>query len=239
MSTQIGLEMLSAELFSEVVHCVPELRDRLAVSMVSRSLYHKIIPYIYARWDFYGPKHSFKSLYCFLRTIIEHPELASLVQAADFRDWERKADDGNVSTDSEESSLEEDGGLDEMAHEREALSQEKPNVTLGLAEMERQEAMEDQLYDHYIPLFRNAVESLPIEQYSIDVFDKLVKNRDPDILLALLLTKLPNLKALYMIVPKDQNGVIFTLGELGGKGAALRYLETIYICSALYTGVSQ
>jgi hypothetical protein len=107
-----GLEELSAELFAEVVGCLPDLQDQLSLSLVSQLLYHKVIPYIYGEWEFHGYFHSFKSLYQFLRTIIEGPNLASLVHTLDIHEWDVKPSD-RLAHDDSDYDIELDEDMDE------------------------------------------------------------------------------------------------------------------------------
>lgn len=252
-----GLEALSAELFSEVIRCLPVIQDRVMLSLVSKSLYEKAVPYIYKNWEFRGYDHSFKSLYLFLRTILEHPNLASLVLSVDIRDWNRKrsdlfADDGHAYYEEDESEEEEDEEEDDAeareerarrAREKVARAREKAKKALMREEIKRQEALEEEQYDQYIQLFRRSTQSLLSPQLPgafIDWFCNWINDRDSDILLARLVISLPNLKTLYMTIPEDQEGLLSTLAGLGDGALAgvLGSLNTIYVCSALHIGVS-
>jgi hypothetical protein len=90
MMTRKGLEALSAELLSELLFHLPLLQDRVSLLLVCNDLRDKIIPYIYDRWEFHGYKHSFNSLFQFLRTVVLNPELASHVHELDIGEWDKK-----------------------------------------------------------------------------------------------------------------------------------------------------
>ncbi|KAE9381859.1 hypothetical protein N431DRAFT_476620 [Stipitochalara longipes BDJ] len=256
MANYNGLEVLSAELFSDVLDLLPALQDRLTLSLVSKPLYNKVIPYIYDHWDFNGYDHSFKSLYLFLRTMVENQVLASHVHIFDIRDWNKKRSDRLTDDDDiydEDDAMEEDdaeeggdnGGAEaraekaRRAREKETKTQEKGKSALSRQELKHQEALQEEMYDQYIPFFRTSIQNLLIPQVSVDWFSEWINNRDPDILLAVLIISLPKLTTLYMAIPDEQEGVLTALADLGG-GLVLGILEnlsTIFVCSALYLGI--
>lgn len=86
MTPRNGLETLSLEIFDEIVADL-SAHDKFTLSEVSHSLHSRIIPQLYSSWQFLGYSQSFKSLHCFLRTVLENPELASYVRTVDIRDW--------------------------------------------------------------------------------------------------------------------------------------------------------
>jgi hypothetical protein len=237
MASHGGLETLSAELFSEIILYLPACQDRVSLSLVSKRLYDKVIPYIYSHWEFNGYDHSFKSFYLFLRTMFENRVLASHVQSLDIRDWNMKRSDRLADEDDE--SPEERARL---ALQEEIQARRKAEKALLRQELQRQEALEEEMYDQYIPLFRNSLDTMLVSQaYSskVDRFQEYVNNRDPDILLGVLTISLPNLATLYMTIPEELVGVLTTLAEFGGGlvPGILENLNTIYVCSALYLGV--
>jgi len=101
------------------------------------------------------PKHSFKFLFLFLRTVVLDPELASLVHTRDIREWEKK---------------------------RSTLLTGKK--TRGQEQMKHQEACEEETYDQYIQLLHKRAEELPIEEFSVDCLQSSINHRDIDGLLA-------------------------------------------------------
>jgi len=103
------------------------------------------------------PKHSFKFLFLFLRTVVLDPELASLVHTRDIREWEKK---------------------------RSTLLTEKKTPPRGQEEMKHQEAYEEETYDQYIQLLHKSAEELPIEEFSVDCLQSSINHRDIDGLLA-------------------------------------------------------
>jgi hypothetical protein len=247
MANSNGFEALSVGLFVEVLSCLPRIQDRLVLSLVSKSLYTKVIPHVYDHWEFHGYDHSFRSLFYFLRTIVLNPDVASRVQKLDIRDWDKKrsdraeyeeeSDDGDETDEEEEDDDERD---EEAEHEKAARAEKKAKRSLVREEIVLQEVSEEERYDQYIPLFSEAVSELEIEQTSKDWFYEWINNRDPDILLALLITRLPSLKTLYMTIPEEQAGVLNTVADLGNGSipGVLENVKTVYVCSALHIGVS-
>ena len=250
MANRTGLEALSAELFSDILDGLPNIQDRLSLSLVSKSLHGKVIPYIYNHWQFDGYDHSFKSLYLFLRSMIENRVLASHVQSMDIRDWNKKRSDLPPGTESYDEEEEEDAGLEAqvatapISRGRGWKPPKKAKKASVSQELKRQEASEEEIYDEYIPFFKTSLQSMLVPQI-LDAlghwFYQWISKRDPDILLAVLIISLPKLASLYITVPEEQEGVLAALAELGGGSVPgiLEDLKTIYICSALYLGVSK
>jgi hypothetical protein len=67
-----------------------------------------------------------------------------------------------------------------------------------------------------------------------------IQKQDPDILLAILLIKIPNLTKLNMAIPESQYAIPYLVEMLLGQETPLFLgkLETINICSSLHMGIS-
>lgn len=204
MELQTELQTCATETIIEIISYLPSIRDRRALLQVSKRFYHITIPQIYSSWSYFGQnhQHSFKSLHCFLRTILQDQSLASQVQTLDIRDW--KVDDP--------------WGLPSPPTPRDTVNE---------------------IYDQDIELFCGAVRSLGLE-HDLQYFKRYLRRRDEDILLAILIAKLPNLKTLYMTMPARAlaiQSIVRGLSERSTPGV-LENLERMCVCSGPNTGVS-
>ena len=66
------------------------VRNLHACSLVSRLWYRRSTLKLYSRFQHRGDRDSFTTLWRFLRTVVEKPELGALVQHLDLREWQRK-----------------------------------------------------------------------------------------------------------------------------------------------------
>jgi len=90
MASQSALEMLSVELFDNIVSQIDDIRDLSTLCLVSRTIYQRAVPKLYRSWRYRGTgliKHSQKSLRTFLQTVIWRPDLAAHVRVLDVREW--------------------------------------------------------------------------------------------------------------------------------------------------------
>jgi hypothetical protein len=89
-------------------------------------------------------------------------------------------------------------------------------------------------------LFLEAACKSGIEQNLIDWFYQLIDKRVRDILLALLITKLPHLKTLFMATPEGETGVLKILADLGAENTprVLENFNIIYVYSVFHIRVS-
>jgi hypothetical protein len=87
MASQSALEILSTEIFEQIVSQIDEARDLTNFCLASRSIYQRAVPKLYQCWTYYGLVHTTKSLRSFLQTIIWRPDLAAHVRALDIREW--------------------------------------------------------------------------------------------------------------------------------------------------------
>lgn len=254
MTNQSGFERLSPELFNNVLSHFPLLKDQLPMTLVSKTLYQKSTAHIYQEWKFHGYVHSFKSLHLFLRSVILNPRLASQVQTLDIREWGKKPVEwsnkkveyaGNRYRNSVKISRHSVEEEDPESQNNKPQSNIPPEISEE--EAQRQADIENAKYDEGIPIFINAVSELKLNQDRVEWFSTWTTKRDPDILLALLITKLPNLKTLNITLPvrdweseeEQSEGVISILEEFGSSksSTALQNLETISVCSAMEVGI--
>jgi hypothetical protein len=130
------------------------------------------------------------------------------VQTLDIQEWNVKPSHGLVNDDSDyDVELDEDMDEDyraQMARGLKARAQGRAQNNLEWEDLQRQEALEEEDYEQYIPLFQKAVRELPIEQTSTDRFCQCINSQDKDCLIALLITRLPHLKTLYMTIPEGE-----------------------------------
>jgi hypothetical protein len=194
MNESRGLEGLSNELFNAIVTYLPQPRIRSALSQVSRLLRNKIAPHLYSSWQYYGPRrHSFKSLLCFLRTMILHQDLASHVLTLDLRQWNH--------------------------HNRRDVA--------------------DATYKNDIESFQGVIHSLGLSPDRRAHYEDSVRHRNDDVLLALLLTQLPNIESVYMTLPGESQYTSELLDVLSHAESAgiLKRVDSLYLCSGLHMGV--
>ncbi|KAL3488365.1 hypothetical protein BJX62DRAFT_240175 [Aspergillus germanicus] len=55
--------------------------------LVTRKWYQAFIPRVYSSWSFNGACHNYRSLWCFLRTVLSCPHIGELVQTLDVGNW--------------------------------------------------------------------------------------------------------------------------------------------------------
>jgi hypothetical protein len=239
MTMARGLESLSTELFDQILSHVTTYDERRSLSSVSRHLNKKMIPHLYNSWCFDGNKHTFRSLHYFLRSILLNPEIASHVRKLDIRKWgidepeDYPMSDGSDGGTYDDYAREEgDDETDRPANEQPAENSEDENSAAALP---------DEGYEGDIPLFRNAINNYGFDEATIEWFIEWIQKQDPDILLAILLIKLPNLTKLNMAIPESQSAIPQLVEMLLGQETPLflRNLETINLCSSLHMGVSK
>lgn len=63
------------------------IRDLMVLCQSSWYLHRWSIGNPYLSWEYCGYIQSFRSLHCFLRTVIENPSIATYVKTLDIRDW--------------------------------------------------------------------------------------------------------------------------------------------------------
>lgn len=68
-----------------------DARSLASCALVNKDWNSKARPLLYSRWIYHGEKHSYKSLWKFLRTVIRDDSIAALVQTVDARNWSQKA----------------------------------------------------------------------------------------------------------------------------------------------------
>ena len=210
MSNWNGFEALSVKrsscsLKSSNSHC---FRLSEPLSYWSPKLF--AIKLFYARWELHGYKHSFKSSFLFLRTVVLDPELAALVQTRDIREWDKKR-----------STL---------------LTEKKPGARRNGASRGLWRRGLWQIHPT-VPQKRWRVTNRGIFCWLSPKQHQSSRCEWPTGLLAFLLICLPQLKTLYISIPQAQDGIAFTLADLSSAGR-LENLHTIYMCSVPQIGVS-
>jgi hypothetical protein len=224
------LEGLSTELFENIIsHSNP--REKAALSRASRRLHEKVIPNLYSSWEYHGLDHSFRSLHCFLRAIIENQGLASRVRCLDIREWgdcprledyveDEFVEDNYYAEDSE------DSNSDDASSK--VKSEDGSTVSIDLD-------ISDEEYDRDFRIICRAASDVGFDNEWSAHFEEAIRDRNEDALLTLLIAKLPNLHTLYMVIPEEAYSIQNYIGEVSERGTlgVLENLETIYICSAL------
>ncbi|CEL02183.1 hypothetical protein ASPCAL03355 [Aspergillus calidoustus] len=65
----------------------PDQQQLTSLLLVSRKWHQAFLPRVYSSWSFNGACHTYRSLWCFLRTVLTCPHIANLVQTLDVGNW--------------------------------------------------------------------------------------------------------------------------------------------------------
>ncbi|GMG26857.1 unnamed protein product [Aspergillus oryzae] len=86
-----NIAQLPPELFCPVLDLAFENQSDIqllcSLSLVSRQWYEALVPRIYAEWTYNGARQSFRSLWNFLRTILNDSRIAALVHSLHIGNW--------------------------------------------------------------------------------------------------------------------------------------------------------
>ncbi|GMG47288.1 unnamed protein product [Aspergillus oryzae var. brunneus] len=86
-----NIAQLPPELFCPVLNLVFENQSDIQLlcrlSLLSRQWYEALVPRIYAEWTYNGARQSFRSLWNFLRTILNDSRIAALVHSLHIGNW--------------------------------------------------------------------------------------------------------------------------------------------------------
>jgi hypothetical protein len=249
MVSSIGLEGLSVELLDGIVSRVP-LRDRSSLSRVSRALRDSTYPRLYSFWEYRGDTHSFKSLHYFVRAVIQNRDLASFVKSLDLREWgdtprlddemgseedngEEPEDDAEEYAEFNPIESEEIDSVDDSDNGKAAPSEDTKDAADVVGGNHLVE-LSDNKYDEDFPIFHQALLDLGLNEDLTNDYGQSIRDRSEDNLLALLLTKLPNLQTLHIVIPEDDFAISMLISEeISNNMPILGSLHTIYLCSAL------
>lgn len=260
-------EKLPAELHDLILEPLT-LYDLINLSQVSRHFHNLITPRIYNSWTYNGRQHSSKSLQRFLRTVLENPQLGSLADTLDLREWgdcPRLEDDCHTKWYSgqgysyQDFRPDEDEGDDSETDDgrQEAADDGDNNLEASKDESPEPDGpvrgnKTDEMYKEYIPLFQKAIEEIGFGEctgnYTTCHKCRLL-GKDEDVLISLLIWSLPNLHTLYLVMPSDSqsdctlplpNAVTGMMARAVASGRTdfLQNLRTIYVCSALCKWIS-
>lgn len=206
-----SFEGLSAELLDAIVSDL-STRDRASLSQASRRLHGHVAPTIYDSWSYNGHIDSSKSLYCFLRTMILHPWLARHVKALDIGNWgdcyRRPGQEYRRTFNTGKRQKAKRDNADEAHHESAACEDD-------------------------FEILRRGVRDLNLDDKTAARYERGTRDRDENFLLALIISRLPNLQTLYLFVPKSWKPVHSMLLHGSRNGSNIcRKLHNIYIGQA-------
>lgn len=255
MANITALEGFPGELINLIV-CHLSIGDQSRLSRVSRRFHILMIRCLYGSWSYHGLNHSSKSLHYFLRTVIQNPQLADCVGTLDLREWgdcPRLEDNynpnwylepqyqyhgGGEDWDSEGNDIY-DGENGETADDPEDAPVNSIDNPVDENVGPIPSGKSDETYDDNVHLFEQALQDLGFGEENcpaaVRCFKCRIRQRDEDILVALLISRLPNLHILYLVMPEDHVSIQRMVTEAFelGKTEFLQSLRTLYICGAL------
>ena len=258
MATENRLATLSPEVLDFIISYLSK-KDLASLAQVSRHYSLILARYLYSSWEHHGLDHSFRSLHCFLRTLIQNPDIASLVKTLDVREWggcPRPEDylPGRLGSDDEVDYSDDSDAMEEIDSEMEndededededgeedaveSSVEDKESISSSASKkspMPVEGRISDQEYNRDFPIIRLAAQKVGLPKAEIFDFEMDIRERKEDVLIAMLIATLPNLTTLYVVLPEDQEAVLNLVKRaVRPESVLLQRLETVYICSAL------
>ena len=245
---------LSPEVLDAIISSLPK-KDQASLSRVSHSFHAILAEYLYSSWEYHGLDHTFKSLHCFLRTVIQSPDIASLVKTLDIREWGdcprlkdylADSEDGSDDADSEDPSDDSDDpdmmeDFDsELEHSENTVSppvEDDKSISSSVSKNSstlEDGGLSDEEYNRDFSILHLAAQQIGLQHDEIFDFEMDIRERKEDVLMALLIANLPSLTTLYMVLAEEQEAVPNLVKHALNKDSKfLKNLETIYLCSTL------